>query len=282
MKLTYIGHRSELSNDGDYVCLPTVTAYNHRGDIIVFNGLCPHRGARLFDQGAGNKEMKCPYHAWKADFIEGKVDRYLTAWVGDFLFATDGVLTVEDELEGMYEMLSELSGRVGKRHSYDFLPMKCDWRVAVENTLEDMHVPEVHSETFATLGLSPPQMHQMGKHSVAYYAVNSRVTRVAQNGTYFHLFLYPNTCISSVGGMTYSVQQYFPIGAETVLLTRLYSSVTGRADFIGTDFFLDKARAFNMRVFAEDAAVCARVEGFGTILTGAEQRVKWFRESNND
>lgn len=274
--MTFIAHRTELAQDGDYVRLPHLTAYNNAGDIIVWNGRCPHRGAMIFDIGMGNKKMKCPYHGWESDLIEGKVDRIPTRWVGEFLFVEAG----DDDLDSVTE-LPTLSTKLCARHSFDFLNMQCDWRVAVENALEDMHVPHVHPTTFGTLKMSSPMFIKLGRNSTAVYSVDARVARTFGSAVYFHLLLYPNTCISSVAGASYSIQQYFSNGPDTVFLTRLYQpSSNGGRESVSSDpsFFLKQAREWNIKVFTEDAHICARVEGTGTILTANEKRIKWFRE----
>lgn len=274
-----ICHRAELAHDGCYAQLPGVAAYNNNGDIVVWNGICPHRGTQILDIGVGRKSLVCPYHRWDVSAISPKVDRFLTGWVGDFLFAGNGAIDLDTQLGGARALLEEISANIRARYSFDTLPMNCKWQYAVENALEDMHVAQIHPETIGKIGLSKPVFSKLGKNSLALYAVDKRIAAALGSNSYFHLLIYQNTCISSVGGATYSIQQYFPSGDSTLLLTRLYSSSLSNAQPQSSDFFLEKAREFNLRVFREDAEICSRIAGDGTILTEAEMRVRWFREA---
>ena len=66
----YVGHESEVENPGDY-CRRTVAGrpllFVRGGDglIRVFLNSCPHRGAQICRDDAGNADvLRCPYHAW--------------------------------------------------------------------------------------------------------------------------------------------------------------------------------------------------------------------------
>lgn len=281
-------HRSELSSPGDYVALPVgeqgIAVFNHCGEIVAIPNSCPHRGNRLFD-GMGNRLLVCGYHGWGAAAIVSKAIRYLTAWVGDWLFVGDGSVRLDLQLGGIEDALA-VGARIS-RHSFDVIPMACDWTVAVENALEDLHVPHVHPETIGKLGLELVEQGAFGKNSLALYTItNERIVKqlapfATSPDSYFHLLIYPWTCLSSVGGLTYSLQHYFPNGAATTLTTRLYGSLplsAGGDDAVG--FLYEQARAFNKRTFEEDAAICSRVSGRGYHLMPGEDRIRWFRAAH--
>lgn len=176
-------------------------------------------------------------------------------------------------------------------HSKYARVVECDWRVAVENALEDLHVPYVHEQTFHRLGLSERRLVRIGQHSYASYRVSGkryveslpRLSKlfpyVNQVGAldYVHLFIYPNICLASVGGFTYSMQVYEELSrGRTQVTSRLYAGKTSRPM---TGFFDEVAR-FNARVFDEDAVACERTlwDPQSSILSGIEQRLVWFRE----
>lgn len=286
-----VAHRSELANAGDYVILSAGTeqllAYNQDGTIIISDNVCLHRGSRIFKGTHGNAPLKCPYHGFMGDAIQKP--QMLTAWIGDWLFAGDGSTKIEDDMDDLGPVLAGISEKISARHAFDKFPMPCDWKVAVENTLEDLHVPTVHPDTFGKLGLKPFTTTRHGKHSVAHYAVTddrtvkgltaiSKYFKDVDPLAYFHILLWPGTCISSLGGFTFSVQHYLASGGFTNLHTRLYAAKTkdGAPAF---GYFFDEAAAYNRLVFQQDATACANVVGRGTYLTENEERVKWFRES---
>lgn len=198
-------------------------------------------------------------------------------------------LLERDDLGALRPLVNAVAENVGQLHDTLTLPMACDWTVAIENALEDIHVPLVHRTTFHRLRLVSEGMEQHGRHSVAYYRVTGEeilkglraIARYFPHGDpehYFHLFLWPNVCLSSVAGFTYSLQTYEKKGKKTLLTSRLYAAkTTERAPGMGP--FLDQAAEFNRKVFDEDARVCEAVRGTGEFLTDAERRVRWFREA---
>lgn len=291
MTWTLAAHRSELAKDGDYVSLPGLTVYNRVGELIAWNGLCSHRGARIFDYGTGKRPLVCPYHGLKDRAITDKVTRLLTAWVGNFLFVGDGSAHLFEQLGKLHGLLIAMSNFIDRAHSFDTLRMDCPWNIAIENTLEDYHVASVHPNTFGRLGVVQVESERHAKNSIAHYTVTDDrtvrgLTRMAEHfkhvrpHEYFHMHLYPWTCLSSVGGFSYSLQHYFPDRpGSTLLCSRLYAPHLheGAPDL---SFFFDEARTFNQRVFREDAEICARVSGSGSFLFPNEQRLAWFRSAN--
>lgn len=285
-------HRSELANKGDYVLLSggseQIAVLNLDGQIIACDNVCPHRGAKVFSGPCGSQHPVCPYHGRRGEAAIGT--RYLTAWLNDWIFVGDGSTRLETELGDILPLVAGISDKIGRRHSFDVTPMPCDWRVAVENALEDDHIPMVHPDTFGKLKLELGEMERHGNHSVAKYAIGDSRTvaalgrfakhfRDVDPASYFHIFIYPGTCISSVGGFSYSVQHYLSNGGFTSFHTRLYQPKLA-ADAPNYDWFFNEATQFNRQVFEQDSAICARVVGEGTILTENERRVLWFREAN--
>jgi len=302
-----LGHRADLATPGDYIRIPIdgseMVAYNDAGNIVVNDGLCPHRGTQIFTGTHGNAPMTCPYHGWsfrngqtnvpcrenysEAELEKAKFHQYMTCWVGDWLFASTGELGYPVPEGNIRSILESI--KINKRHSVDAFPMSCDWRVAVENTLEDMHIPTVHRDTFGKVNLKRIDMQREGPHSIALYEITDKRTleltdRLSKSfsnvkpNEYFHLYLSPYACLSSLGGFTYSLQHYLPSGGWTSFTSRLYTG-SQRPDAPDMKWFYEEARTFNHMVFQQDAEICSRVKDWGHALSTDEERVRWFRES---
>ena len=292
MKWMLAAHRSELARPGDYVLLrggfDHYAIFNLEGEVLATDNVCAHRGSRILLGTHGTRELACPYHGFKGKKVIGR--QYMTAWLGDWLFLGDGETVLEDDLADLGPILYGISGKITRRHDFDFMPMPCDWTVAVENTLEDLHVSMVHPDTFGKLGLKLEGMSRHGLNSIASYKIgDERIVKAmeaigqhvedVQPDTYFHIHLYPFTCLSSVGGASFSLQHYLPAGGMTGFHSRLYAGkVKPGADL---RWWFDEAVAFNKRVFAQDSAICATVADDGTFLTEHERRIVWFREAAN-
>lgn len=193
----------------------------------------------------------------------------------------------------VHDFVANALVRVATYHRYLSMTIRCDWHVAVENALEDMHVPTIHAETFAKLKLQRISQERYEHCSIARYVVGDDLTRRsltrlakwfphAAPTVYEHLFIYPHTCLSSLGGFTYALQTYEPWWAGmTDFKSRLYGGVTTAKPEVVKAFF-DDAADFNRRVFEEDAAVCERIlkwnPGADFLHPVEEQRIIWFRE----
>ena len=301
-----IGHRSDLSQPNDFIRIPMgargIVAFNDGGTVIVTDGICPHRGTNMVDKPFGNAPLTCPYHGWayhggkmhipqcsKYNSVEvgkARLRQYFTQWVGDWLFAseTPGEIVMPAKLRELLESIV-----ITSRRHFDSMTIACDWRVAVENALEDLHVPMIHRDSIGKIGIERQAMERFGASSIALYKVTDKrtqmsLTKLAEHfdnvnpEEYFHLFLYPHTCLSSVGGVTYSLQHYMPSAGWTNFSTRLYVGAV-RPEAPNYNWFYDEARKFNDLVFRQDADICAKVQDWGHALSEDEQRVRWFREA---
>lgn len=195
-----------------------------------------------------------------------------------------------------HDFLSFTRSNLEGQHATQFrLNVLCDRRVAIENTLESVHVPHVHKDSLHKLGIELKASFRRGKHSFAEYEItNERALRglneMAKHfkfvtpSKYTHLFLYPYVTIASVGGFTVSVQEYLNAGPkETRLVSTLYRGRL-RSNAPDVSFFFNNAYAFNTRVFREDAAMCQRVHvrNLRGDVPPALQRLAWYTEAQDE
>lgn len=203
----------------------------------------------------------------------------------------DDLHEVAGRLKGpMRKILDRILENIDDAHVVQEITMNCPLDVAIENTLEDVHVPFVHANTFASLGLCDAQMERHGSDSIAIYRISNKrvVDGLSKIGTYFlhpqpsqyvHMFISPDVCLSSVANLSYSLQRYLPeTPNRTICQTTLYRARV-REDAPNIRWFFDSAARFNRQVFEEDARVCASVLPGEGNLTEAERRIAWYRES---
>ena len=308
-----IAHASELKEHGDYVCLPwcndeEVVATNVNGKIIVFNNICPHRGSRIFRSSRGKQNFTCPYHGWsydgnkyhvpcQEDFdnipteLSGKI---LSEWIGDFLYACpldssiDTILQFPGELSLIIQTLPKM-----QFHSELLLIYDCDWKVAVENSLENYHVRLIHKDSIGKMQIK----HRMSKlypsgSSLESFSIDDQRMKnmldsmldnfggmsFKQPFEYIHMHLFPFSALSSTYGYTWSLQHYFPrTDGRTYFISRLYTAIPDN-EKITEDFFNSAAR-FNEQVFKEDAQICQFVRpNHLSNLGKQEERVRHFRK----
>jgi len=308
-----VGHRSELRNPGDFIRLPhamgDIVAFNDEGEVRVIDGVCPHRGTQIFTGVHGNQKATCPYHGWTFRNGEMKIPNaqaypvlgpgaqmqtYYHEWIGNWLFAsrhTPSLFPIDDEFGGFRQFLIDIGDMIDGRVNVQAMAIKAERDVCIENALEDHHIAQVHPTTFAPMKMKRLDQYRLKSCSMATYDITDARTMKTLNlmrkymeyptgSRYFHLFLAPCAALSSVGGLTFSVQHYLPTpGNHTLFITRLYKGKIkpGAPDLTA---FYDSATEFNATVFHEDAVICESIVGRGNALASPEEdRIRWFRET---
>jgi len=280
-----LAHRSELANPGDFVALPwrgdQVVATNFDDDVVVWDGLCPHRGARIYSDGRGNQAPVCAYHGRRARAKD--VNRFSMDWAGELLFFSEDAFRVRDPVDPTGGSLGAL-----RPHSAVRFVMDCHWTVAVENALDNEHVAHVHPETLATLGLSRTMLDRFVEGSSVEYFESMKGAQLDRIGRQFesrlpfdyaHAHLFPYACIATTRGWTYSMQHYLPrADGRTDFISRLFVQASAPARL---NHFFSTVAATNERVFREDAAICALVpRGRRGRLGPKDDRIERFREAH--
>jgi benzoate/toluate 1,2-dioxygenase alpha subunit len=173
----YVGHDSELAAPHDFRARtvggrPLIFTRNQDGHVQVFINSCPHRGATLCREKAGNSRfLRCFYHAWTFD-TSGKlvalpdersygpafdreelglaapprVEAYRGFWFVNYdPDAVDLVTYLADATEvidlfcdqGLDDGLEILGGT----HEY---AMRANWKLLVENSFDGYHAMPTH------------------------------------------------------------------------------------------------------------------------------------------
>jgi choline monooxygenase len=173
-----VGIKDSIPNEGDYFAFEhlgkPIFVQNQGDRVAAFHNVCPHRNALLARQRNGNMpRIKCGYHGWEYDrdgvvcripggeyfkpmkrkeFI---IDRVRVEVLGRLIFVSlDGNAPPLQDFLGaeVWERLSyALSSNVNPVASWT-VEYECNWKVLIENTLEDYHVTSIH---FATAGETP-------------------------------------------------------------------------------------------------------------------------------
>jgi phenylpropionate dioxygenase-like ring-hydroxylating dioxygenase large terminal subunit len=168
----YVCHVSEVREPGAFATLDlwkdsVLVLRGEDGVLRAFHNVCRHRGARLLD-GAGQcaRRVVCPYHAWSYH-----LDGSLAAVPAERSFApfdkaTLGLRPLELEVfcglvfvrlspggPALAEVLGDLAQELAPYGIEDMVPAEqapppetweCNWKVALDNYLDNYHVPYGH------------------------------------------------------------------------------------------------------------------------------------------
>jgi len=289
-----VAHRSELAEPGAFLrldwALGDLVLHNDEGQIIAFDNVCPHRGARFFVEDHGVGRAVCPYHGWSyrggqvraplaKTFPPGALDGiglrcFQTAWCGDFLFV--GIAPAQDlqtQLAGAFAPLAAASARIAGRRDFNAFAWGSDWRVAVENALESDHVNPIHPRTLAPLGLTDDTTVFDGPNTT--YAARITDSRTLRGLTtmkrffdadeaypgYWTIYVFPFAMVSSTFGYSYSLQTFLPSATpeRTHFCSRQLAGRIRPGYEAAVAAFLDSSARVNRQIFDEDHAICARV-----------------------
>lgn len=315
-------HRSELPRHGDYRCLQTVigevTVFNDGAGLVVFDNRCPHRGARIYNEGHGNGAATCGYHGWThshgtliipqrdrfagCDLSRAQLLTYPTEWCADFLFfSVMPTLALDAQLGRTIEVLENISFNIAGCADVNQYVYECYWPLAVENALEPYHIDLVHPQTLATLELEAGHNEFMGMNSIWKAPIGNKRLFKQLSGLrryfnidfcydgYMSLYLFPFTMLSSTFGYSYSLQHFFPRdeqGTCTTFSSRLLTVPTrdAKADQLVASFLQSTAQV-NRRVFDEDHEICRRMPRDSwsaeplRFAADSEEKIQHFRAS---
>ena len=167
----FVCHINEVKNPRDFVTFdlmrdPVVVVRSDDGTLRAFMNACRHRGAKLLD-GAGQckARLTCPYHGWSYDTSGKLVGRPSEATFSDPDKSGLGLHALELEVICGLVFVRIVPGGESLRALWaDYLPFiepyrleemvplgepwidhwNCNWKVGVDNNLENYHVPVGH------------------------------------------------------------------------------------------------------------------------------------------
>ncbi len=177
----FIGRADRIPKTGDYfafdyVGVPIIVMRGRDGAVRAFANTCRHRGARLIDKEmidtiGTSRGLKCPYHGWVYG-LGGELkgcpgmektlgfdkDRYglmpvrVETW-GGFLF-----LNFDANAAPLLEYLGDMPQAL-EAYDCDNLRLsrikvhevECNWKIHIENAMEEYHLPSVHGSTLNLL-----------------------------------------------------------------------------------------------------------------------------------
>jgi choline monooxygenase len=318
-----VGLEDDLPNNGDYITVQwldqSVLIQRQQGKLRAFFNVCPHRNSQLTSQPRGNMPvLQCGYHGWEFD-PEGtlckipsggyfkpmprgtvKLDAVRLTCLGRLIFITlDLTAAPLEEFLG-----SNITNRLTAGFGEEMIPIDtwrvdydCNWKVLLENTLEDYHISAVHR---ATAGSAVPYTqiyHDFDRYSIryenrdpAFSTATSRWLRDRMHSsaelTYYQYVSLP-MLIFAVTPLTSHLHLLEPTSPTTCSSRIILFMPSAKKSFLGR--FLrraiqGKASAFSRAFVEEDRVICAQIQRgienarFAGTLGAREERVQQFQQ----
>jgi phenylpropionate dioxygenase-like ring-hydroxylating dioxygenase large terminal subunit len=160
---------------------------------------------------------------------------YRVETCGQFVFvcAIDNPSSLREYLGGFWDTLELLSRHMGAEYHFSDIPHRANWKLLVENVLDNYHCATLHRESFLSDGfcLTPPEdvvldgLHSSyhvprtatanEKHESLRRRLRSHLSaREFAHDSYFHIFIFPNLFVASTEGTTFFVGQTLPLAAD--------------------------------------------------------------------
>jgi phenylpropionate dioxygenase-like ring-hydroxylating dioxygenase large terminal subunit len=299
----FVALLSELSNDRDFVCLDLpglpLVIQNFKGEIKAFRNVCSHRFTKIQFEDKGNRPLACRYHGWSYDstgFPYGMPKReeyelpdgprglclteYKIETCGQFVFVNLGTnQPLADFLGRFHASLEEMSPHIGALIHYDTVSHAANWKILVENVLDNFHCALLHRETFIAFGFCKLPLEDIvveGSHSSFHVprspSDNEKLRRRAfshldrrgyAHDSFFHIHIFPNFFVASNEGMSFYVGHAVPVGPDrTILRVRYFEpalqfspSERTRQDLVNL-----QTRSNGLKVIEEDRPILEQVQ----------------------
>lgn len=267
-----VGRAEQIPAPGDFFSIelvgkPLIVVRDEGREIRAHSALCRHRGAIISESAGHCRTFVCPYHSWTYSLsgkllgtpgtpppmagVEGfdKADYGLTpirceTW-GGFIF-----INFDEQAQPLHQWLGDLPQFLERyelenmqwthRDVYD---VDCNWKVWLENALENYHTPTIHRkhvEPGKPLNWTFEQPHGpwealYSKRSVVAYSGLPPIPGLNEKeaGGLYHIWIQPSVQII-LSSAYMKFRQYLPQGPDKL---RLYENWTFPASTVdGPDF----------------------------------------------
>jgi choline monooxygenase len=291
-------HKNQIEKPGSYALaklgeFEVIVTRDSHNSIHAFRNMCLHRGSRLIECDGMGTTLVCPYHSWsyasdgslrKAPGFEddarvtakhSRIESAKVAWLGPLLFASlasDPVpfADVVKPLKDIFADSPPLQREDSRQYVYN-----CNWKTAIENSLECYHCPTIHPgfnsltdlknylwEVQGYCAITGGELKIRAKSEVYSAAVSGE--DIKSTGRYY--YIWPNLhLLRYPGPPNLAVARWLPRGIDQTVCVR---------DFYFSEAFDGKQRkeflAYVEEIQRQDIRACENVNV--NVRTGAFQR----------
>ncbi|WP_072016345.1 aromatic ring-hydroxylating oxygenase subunit alpha [Neosynechococcus sphagnicola] len=290
----------DLENHNDFLTKEigghSVVIQNFHGELKAFENVCSHRFSRIRQCSHGNGLLKCPYHGWVYDTegvpcgipnyqnFEGFSEEIrqslrLQSWqletCGKFIFIrySKDHYPLKDYLAEIYNLLIDYSEAMNKRIDEYQMSIQANWKIVVENTLDNYHLPAVHANSFGKFGsvegqycffqphstyLARPKSHSSKKKANP----NSAVQSILKVDGYQHNLIFPSLLLSTFSGLSMSIHAISPISpSETIVHVHTFTGKLQhpQLDEVFREMYGEPTAQLVQSVWKEDQPICEQV-----------------------
>lgn len=313
-------HQNEIKNTNDFKTIDyfgeSILIYNIGNKFYAYKNVCVHRGSKIKIKKYGNEIFNCIYHGWTYNkfgklisgpqlnqaFPKSKLENknLMTMKIemcGDFIFITDNLnkRNLKQFLSSHFKEIENISKKFGNLVSSKKYIWNSNWKIAVENSIDEYHGPILHKSTFKKiLELNPKytfssfisEMNMpLQRNYMKFFSNIVTKPKLNLSNRYKHYLIFPISTIASTMDLFCYIQRYIPIDENKSLIeTDIFIPEVFINDINKTKFISESAKKFNEVIFNEDKEIC---EGINYNLQNNykfsnigkfEKRINFFRK----
>ena len=314
----FVTSLSSLKNEGDYVMFnfygEEYIASKSKKKISIFKNRCLHRSFPLKSKKKGNEKIICPYHGWFYNY-EGKLigipqkscfktlpkNKYLNQLVpeicGKFLFASHKEGNLKKSLGKLFKVVEKISNNINKLEYSDSIEYNANWKLCVENSLDEYHIVKVHPTNAGYYGFMKNYKYfEEGKNLIMFssespkdnldykeFCKNVLNDKFDYNG-YKILNLFPSTSLTMYFGLLYFTNFHIVSNNKTINNIEVFSNKSNKVSDLFVKKFVDNF--FTKSVYEDKEIIeCYQKKlekntsyKFEEYFSVYEQRIKKFRK----
>lgn len=278
----YVGHLNELAEPGSYIKTDLgnelIILVNDNGKIRGFLDVCKHRGGPLcVRKGTQTSVIQCQYHGWtyrmngelrgvpefqharlfdKSEF--GLEELSVIIW-HSFIFASvtgENQASFQSVLNEIEIATSHIDFSLLAPTQRIWYPVKCNWKIYIDNYLEGYHIPHVHPELNKLIDYRDYTTTVFDGYSLqqAHFKEDENQYGSASDEAFYY-FLFPNIMLNILPDRV-QVNRVLPNGPENcrVLFDYFHNAQTYDGKAVENDL------AYSESVQKEDEEICEAVQ----------------------
>lgn len=321
LKLNYpvfVTNLSKLQNEGDYVLFnfygEEYIAAKSKNKISIFQNRCLHRSFPLKEKINGNEKIICPYHGWFYNY-EGKLigipqkscfkvlpkkkhlNQLIPEVCGKFLFASFKKGNLKKSLGKLFKVVEKISNNINKLEYSDAIEYNANWKLCVENSLDEYHIVKVHPTNAGYYGyMKNYKYYEEGKNLILFSSESSKdsidykefcgnILKDKFDYSGYKIFnLFPSTSLTMYFGLLYFTNFHIVSKEKTINNIEVFSNKSHKVSDIYVKKFVDN---FFTRSVFEDKEIIERYQKkleknspykFQEYFSVFEKRIKTFRK----
>lgn len=313
-----IGHKCEFEKSYDFKTVEIfgkpIVIYKFDKGLKAFSNVCLHRGSIIKEKKFGNERFFCPYHLWSYDengnikniplktkcfnniknISKLSLQKWKIEMCGEFIFVSnsENKVNLKNFLDKDFNKLKNISHKIKKKVSSSDWVWNSNWKLCVENSVDEYHAVFVHKTTFKNI-LNQKPKYQKTKNVMTMkmplrenYVKKFKKFSKNFDDKYKHILIFPLSTIASTMEHSFYIQRYTPITQnKTIITSEIYlSKFNNKVSDNTLKYFSTMSKKFNDTVFKEDKLICENNhKGMSnsnskSIIGNYEERIKHFRK----